>query len=171
MMLRFTQLKSTFRLLFKPSNLENSFKIIQIEDYFWNKKPIKENSILVWDLENIPFSRLNAIKKLVKYTPEKLYVVTRQKLSIKLKKQIEKEQFKILDLHQSISDTKIIKVMKLYGLYSNMVLISSDSDFVESAKKFIKKSHLQWIMIDSNKKRIIMKMDISHKKLTISTIS
>ncbi len=61
---------------------------IKEEEILWNNKAIKEKSVLLWDLENIPFYRLAEIKKIVKYTPDELYVVTKQKIGEKLKKRI-----------------------------------------------------------------------------------
>ncbi len=105
--------------------------------YLWNNKPIREKSILLWDLENIGFNRLEDIKKLAKYTPEELYVITRQNISQKMRAFIEKKQFKILDAHKTISDDKIISIMKLYTSRPDMILISSDSDFVAEAQKYL----------------------------------
>ena len=145
--------------------------VISSQTILWKNKPIVDNSILLWDLENIPFNRLNNIKKIVKYTPQDLYVITKQNLGEKLRSKINKEQFKILDAHKSISDDKIISIMKLYTKRTHMILISSDSDFVREANKYIKNNKLQWIILDANKKAIIMKIDISNKNLTLSTLS
>ena len=148
----------------------NSLEVIKPEMYEWHGRKIKPRSVLVWDLENIPFKRLAEIKELIKYTPQDLYVITKQKLSTKTRAKIEKEQFKILDAHKTISDTKIISIMKLYRERPNIILISSDSDFVHEATKCMENSHLHWIMLDDVKKRILMKINLAHKNLTISTL-
>ena len=146
------------------------FTKVDISKLLWNKKPMLPHSILVWDLENISYKNLKMIKEKVAYSPEKLYIVTRQKISEKNRLKMETEGFKILDLHRGISDDKIISVMDVYSMYSNMILISSDSDFVSVAKRYLKNSNLQWIMNDRNKKRILMKMNLTDKNLKITTI-
>jgi predicted nuclease of predicted toxin-antitoxin system len=146
------------------------FTKVNTSKLLWNKKPMLPHSILVWDLENISYKNLKTIKNRVAYSPEKLYIVTKQKLSKRNRLKMEMEGFKILDLHSGISDEKIISVMDVYSMYSNMILISSDSDFVSVAKRYLKKSNLQWIMNDRNKKRILMKMNITDKNLKITTI-
>ena len=161
---------SSFTKLFNLKRYSSLLRPVDVSKLLWNKKPMQEHSILVWDLENISFKNLEVIKSKAAYSPEKLYVVTKQRISAKKRVKIEEEGFKILDLHKNISDQKIIDVMKLYSLYPNMILISSDSDFVNSVKVYVQKNKLQWIMKDSNKKRILMKMDISNKNLKISTI-
>lgn len=139
--------------------------------YLWNNKPIREKSVLLWDLENIPFNRLGDIKRLAKYTPEDLYVITKQKLSDRQRVKIEKEHFKILDAHNGISDDKIISIMKLYKSKPDMILISSDADFVKEVSRYIKNNRLQWIVADVNKKGIIMKVNIGSSNLSISTLA
>ncbi len=42
---------------------------------------VKENTILVWDIENTKFEYINQVKKSLGYIPEKIYIVTKQKLS------------------------------------------------------------------------------------------
>lgn len=165
----FTKIKRYLKNLLRFTN--KNLNVITLDMYLWNNKPIKENSVLLWDLENIPFNRLQDIKKQVKYTPQDLYVVTKQPLSLIKRIAIEKQQFKILDAHKTISDDKIISIMKLYVNKPNMILISSDSDFVQVATSYVKENKLHWIITDSIKKAIIMKMDISNTYLTITTLS
>ena len=143
---------------------------IKVEEILWNNRPIKEKSVLLWDLENIPFSRLSEIKTLVKYTPDELYVITKQKLGEKHRKKITNQHFKILDRHKSISDDKIISIMKLYNDRENMVLISADSDFAREANKYIKKNKLHWILTDENKKRVLMYVNLASTNLTLSSL-
>jgi len=145
-------------------------EVIKDETILWNNKPIKEKSVLLWDLENIPFKRLQEIKRLAKYTPDELYVITKQRIGEKLKNQITKEHFKILDAHKSISDDKIISIMKLYKDRPNMMLISSDSDFTKEANKYLKNGKLHWIVTDVNKKAIVMRVNLASINLTISSI-
>ncbi len=152
-------------------NKQKHFKLITATEYLWDNKPIKEKSVLLWDLENIPFNRLNDIKRLAKYTPEELYVVTTAPISMKQRVLIEKNQFKILDAHKTIADDKIIAIMKLYTNRANMILISSDSDFVQEVTNYIISNKLHWIVTDAVKKAIVMRVNISNPNLTISTLS
>jgi len=76
-----------FHTFFHVDNIEEKFQPIEAERLLWNKKPLKENSVLLWDLENIGFNRLSEIKRVVKYTPEIAFIITTQKLSTKKKRE------------------------------------------------------------------------------------
>jgi len=45
---------------------KKSVTTISSNNILWNNKEIKEKSVLVWDLENIPFIKLEDIKKIYK---------------------------------------------------------------------------------------------------------
>ncbi len=172
------QLKQQFRNFFShffvhSNNIHKKFEpIVQVvqEQSLWNNKPIKEDSILLWDLENIGFNRLSDIKRVVKYTPETCYVVTTQKLSNTKREQIESEYFTILDAHKTISDEKIISLMKLYKNKKDMILISSDADFAREANKYLKNNRLHWIVSEQSKKRVTMSVKLDSPHLTLSAI-
>jgi len=158
-------------LLPKICNFEQMFSSVDKNKLYFCDKQMKKKSILLWDLENIPFSKLNQIKKISTCTPEKLYVVTKQQLGEKKKNLIESNYFKILDKHKTISDDKLIRVLKMHTLYDYLIIISSDSDFVNSVKKFLECGNsVQWIVEETKMKRILMKMDISNPKLKFSVI-
>lgn len=144
---------------------------IQADNILWNSKPLLEGSVLLWDLENIPFHRLEDIKKVAKYTPQDLYIVSKDSLGEKLLKKIHKEHFKVLNAHKGISDSKIISIMKLYGNRENLMLVSSDSDFAREANKYLKKGKLQWIVVENVKKRVLMKVNLASANLTLSTLA
>ena len=163
-------LSKIVRKLFSVFRARRVTTPIKEEEILWNNKAIKEKSVLLWDLENIPFNRLAEIKKIVKYTPDELYIVTKQKIGEKLKKRITNQHFKILDAHKSISDDKIISIMKLYKDRENMILISADSDFAKEANRYIKKNKLHWIVTDGNKKAVIMRVNLASTNLTLSSI-
>jgi hypothetical protein len=157
-------------LLFGVFSKRRNLKDVKIEKYLWNNKPIIEDSVLLWDLENIHFNRLEDIKKLAKYTPQDMYVITKEHLSNKYKNRIEKEHFKILDSHKGISDEKIIAIMKLYANRPYMILISSDTDFAKSVNRYIKHNRMQWIVVEANKKGVAMRADLANSNLTISVL-
>ena len=162
--------QNLFKLLENIFIKEDNFKIISPEMYLWNMKPMQENSILLWDLENISFKKLEQIKKLVRYTPEEMYIVTKQSLGAKFIQKTAKEHFRVLDAHKTISDDKIIKMIKLFKKRSHMILISSDSDFVKVVESYTKANKLHWILEDRNKKAIMMHINLTNKNLKISTI-
>lgn len=121
-------------------------------------------------MENIPFHKLEDIKRVAKYTPSELYVITKQAIGTKLQAKIVQEHFRVLDSHRTISDTKIISIMRLYKDRENMILISSDSDFAKEANSYIKKHKLHWILNEPNKKRVLMYVNLSSPNLTLSVI-
>ena len=143
---------------------------IKKTDILWNTKPLKENSVLLWDLENIPFHRLDDIKRVVKYTPDELYIITKQKLGKTLLKNIHQEGFKTLTSHKTISDDKIIAMMRLFKNRKNMILVSSDSDFAREANQYLKKHKLQWIVVENVKKAVVIKANLANTNLTLSVI-
>jgi len=145
-------------------------KSINKADILWNNKPIKEKSVLLWDLENIPFHRLEDIKSVVKYTLDELYIITKQTLGKKLLTKIHNESFKVLTEHKTISDTKIIAMLKLFQDRENMILISSDSDFAQEVNRYLKKHKLQWIVVENVKKAVVMRVNLASKNLTLRTI-
>jgi len=163
--------KNLWKLLGNIFIREDTFKLISPTMYLWNMKPIQKNSILLWDFENISFKKLEQIKKLVRYTPEEMYIVTKQPLGTKLIYKTAKEHFKILNAHKTISDDKIIQMIKLFKKRSHMILISSDSDFVKVVEQYTKANKLHWIIEDKNKKAIMMYVDLTNKNLKISTLS
>ena len=154
-----------------PNSIEENYQRIERERLLWNNKPVREDSVLLWDLENIAFHRLDEIKRVAKYTPQRCYVITTQNLSDKKRAKIESEYFKILDAHKTISDEKILSLMRLYRTKKDMMLVSSDSDFAKEANKYIKTNRLHWIVADHNKKRVTMFVKLDSPNLTLSSIS
>lgn len=144
---------------------------ISVKNILWCNKPLMEDSILLWDLENISFKRLDDIKKVAKYTPQELYIVTKQDLGEKLLNKIYRENFKVLNAHKGISDNKIISIMKLYRNKKHMMLVSSDSDFAREANNYLKKGRLQWIVVDNVKKGVMMRVNLASSNLTLSSLA
>lgn len=146
-------------------------EIIRAKNILWRDKPIMEGSVVIWDLENIPFHRLEDIKKIAKFTPQELYIVSKQHLGEKLLKKMHRENFKVLNAHKGISDSKIISIMKLYRDKENMILVSSDSDFAREANSYLKKGRLQWIVVDNVKRGVMMRVNLASKNLTLSSLA
>jgi len=150
---------------------QRATQLVREEDMLWNSKSIKEQSVLLWDLENIPFYRLEDIKRVAKYTPDDLYVITKQKLGEQLLLKINNQGFKVLNKHKDISDTKIISMMRLFKERANIILVSSDSDFAQEVNRYTKSGKLQWIVVDSQKRGAIMRANLATSNLTISIIA
>ena len=134
-------------------------------------KPLKEHSILLWDYENIDIHHIDAIMRLAKYTPHKRYMVTKKSIPKTKQALIEAMGFTILGRkpYEGSADDKIINLIQIHALYPYLMLISSDSDFVASVHRHLKKGCVQWIMQDCNKKRILMLVNLTHPRLILST--
>jgi predicted nuclease of predicted toxin-antitoxin system len=150
---------------------QRATQLVRGEDMLWNSKSIKEQSVLLWDLENIPFYRLEDIKRVAKYTPSELYVITKQKLGEQLLTKITNQGFKVLNKHKDISDTKIISMMRLFKERENIMLVSSDSDFAKEVNRYTNSGKLQWVVVDNQKRGAIMRANLATSNLTISIIA
>ena len=62
--------------------LQIQYRPIPQESLLWNDKPLLRHSFLVWDVENISVKCFDSIKALVKFTPEKLYAISKKALSL-----------------------------------------------------------------------------------------
>lgn len=140
------------------------------EQELWNNKPLLKNSLFVWDVENIPVNSLDTIKRLAKFTPQKRYAISKKPLLREWAMLLTKEGFTLFEHYPLSADAKIIHLIDTHHLCSHLILVSSDSDFVPVVKRFLEKHPVQWIMQDENKKRICMYINLTHPKLTLSTI-
>lgn len=136
----------------------------------WNNKPINKQTLLLWDLENISFSYFQRIKELVKFTPEKTYLFSKQNYSEKNRKIFNDNNMQLFNIYHEDADTKLLNVLKLHECYQSVILVSSDSDFVGAIKKYLKNHKVQWIMDDNNKKRICMKIKLDDKNLSLNVL-
>lgn len=138
------------------------------------KYEIKNNSILVFDIENVNINNIYQILDYLEYIPEKIFIVTKMKLSPKQEQFIEN-----LDLNK----VKIVKSKKeadflikyILKINSNIVnefsVVSNDSDFVPSIKILLsknKKVHL--FLRDNSKKAMVMKLNIMNDNLNIKVL-
>ena len=136
----------------------------------WNNKPILANSVLVWDIENIPIKALPHIKHLAKFTPQTRYVISKDTLCDEQEALISKEGFTHDSSYPYATDTKIVHLIDTHHSSSYLMFISSDGDFIPVINRFLKKHPVQWIMQDCNKKRICMNINLAHPNLTLSSI-
>jgi len=136
----------------------------------WNNKPILKNSLLVWDVENISIKALSSIKHLAKFTPQKCFAISKVPLDALKAAILLKEGFNLYISYPYVSDDAIIDFIDTHHHGSSLIFISSDSDFVPVINRFLHKHSVQWIMQDCNKKRICMYINLSHPRLTLSSL-
>lgn len=136
----------------------------------WENKPLLENSLVVWDSDNISICALETIKHLAKFTPHKRYIVSHKPLAEEKEALLRKEGFTIIVSSPYSTDARIIALIDNHHHSTSLILISSDGDFVPVVKRFLEKHPMQWIMQDCNKKRICMNINLAHPKLTLSTM-
>ena len=149
--------------------LQIQYRPIPQESLLWNDKPLLRHSFLVWDVENISVKCFDSIKALVKFTPEKLYAISKKVLSPSVIGFFEEHGFVLFEKYPGSADEKIMKLIAMHQGCTHLILISSDSDFVPSVHRFLEYHHVQWIINDANKKRICMRVNLSHTRLTLST--
>ena len=149
--------------------LQIQYRPIPQGSLLWNDKPLLRHSFLVWDVENISVKCFDSIKALVKFTPEKLYAISKKVLSPSVLGFFEEHGFVLFENYPGSADEKIMKLIHMHQGCTHLILISSDSDFVPSVHRFLEHHYVQWIINDANKKRICMRVNLSHARLTLST--
>ncbi len=149
--------------------LQIQYRPIPQGSLLWNDKPLLRHSFLVWDVENISVKCFDSIKALVKFTPEKLYAISKKVLSPSVLGFFEEHGFVLFENYPGSADEKIMKLIALHQGCTHLILISSDSDFVPSVHRFLEHHYVQWIINDANKKRICMRVNLSHTRLILST--
>lgn len=138
----------------------------------WENKPLLENSLVVWDSDNISICALEIIKHLAKFTPHKRYIVSKKPFEEEKEALLLGEGFTCNVSSTSYpTDARIVDLIDSHHNCPSLILISSDGDFVPVVKRFLAKHPVQWIMYDCNKKRICMNIDLAHPNLTLSTIA
>jgi hypothetical protein len=125
---------------------------------------------LVWDVENISIKALSSIKHLAKFTPQKCFAISKVPLDALKAAILLKEGFNLYISYPYVSDDAIIDFIDTHHHGSSLIFISSDSDFVPVINRFLHKHSVQWIMQDCNKKRICMYINLSHPRLTLSSL-
>lgn len=156
-------------------NFDRYFRVVDeaaIKEATWQSGVYKERTVLLWDLENIPYSYFDKIKDSLKFAPERSFIITTNPIKHSKLISMHKNGFEVLVAHKSDSDTKIKSVYRVLKEYEEFIFVSSDGDFADIGKKILSQGKkLTWIMQDANKKRIIMKMNITDKNLKIMTLS
>ena len=128
----------------------------------WENKPLLENSLLVWDSDNISVSALDMIQHLAKITPHKRYAISKKPLSKDNEARLLKEGFIILASYPHPTDATIVQLIDSYHHHSSyLIFISSDGDFIPVINRFLHTHPVQWMMQDCNKKRICMYINLT----------
>lgn len=156
-------------------NFDRYFRVIDeavIQETTWQSGVYKTRAVLLWDLENIPYSYFPKVKLSLKFAPERSFIITTNPIKNSKLVSMQKNGFEVLVAHKTDSDTKIKKVYKILKDYDEFVFVTSDSDFTDIGKKILSQGKkLTWIMQDANKKRITMKINITDKNLKLITLS
>ena len=158
-------------LAYPLMSLNTQYGCVKNEIVLWNHKPLRKGSFLVWDVENISMKSFEQIKSLVKFTPEKLYALSKRALSETALAFFRERGFMLFENYPATADEKIISLIKVHQGYTHLILISSDSDFVPSVHRYLEEHHVQWIINDANKKRICMRVNLCHPRLCISVFA
>ena len=127
--------------------------------------------LLIWDIENISIKRLNQIKKIFSIFNYEKIVVSKEIIQEKNKILLEEENFVIIQ-SEDIADLKIIEIIKNnIKEIKELIIISSDSDFVSIIKKcLLNKIKVNWLVESNNKKRILMNIIIDNPNININVI-
>ncbi|MGE4511736.1 MAG: NYN domain-containing protein [Sulfurimonadaceae bacterium] len=163
------------KILFNIFRFERRFFHVNkkvIDRLTWGRGSLKPKTLLLWDLENVPFAYFGAIKKKLPYAPEKAFIITKQNLRKKTLRFMEQNGFEIFTKHKTDSDTKIKNITAVLNLYEEFVIVSSDADFIPMGKKILAQNKkLTWIMRDIHKKRVLMKINLTSPTLRLVTLS
>ncbi len=140
----------------------------------WNLKTVRPKSVLLWDLENVGVANLDKIKTLVPYTPAKKFAISRLFYGQYKQNLLFENGIELLDAHKYSkvdSDTKLKQVMKIFALYEEVVIVSSDSDFAYMIKELLKSSkRVLSISQYGRNKRLLMNLPLSHSNLVLKSI-
>lgn len=131
---------------------------------------IKQNTILVWDIENTSLRYIKQVKEILKYIPEKIYIVTKQKLSNHKQKYIKNLQLTNIKIVESnIEADFLIKfILKISSeRNTDFTIVSSDSDFVPVIKMLVSKDKkVNLFLLEKSSRAILMKTDVTNKNIS-----
>jgi len=138
------------------------------------KQQKEKKNLIVWDIENISYKEIdNILKKICSVGT--IYCVSVYPLSKnitdKLFAYILLYGIKVVVGHED-SDEKIKELIKSnYKKFKSITIISSDTDFVPTIKRVLKRDKRVYVIAkDKQKKGMLMRLNIDHKNLSISTI-
>lgn len=132
-----------------------------------------ENTLLIWDIENISYKYYNKVLNKLNYKPEKIFVVSKRILGKNENKFIETNNLKYINSKNKLADEYIFNIMKITKENTKeLSIVSSDSDFVQYINKYITEyNKINLIIEENNSKRILMLSDITNKKINYILLS
>lgn len=150
------------------SSLKERYREVEGKSLLWHGKALLKGSFLVCDLENIGIRNMESIKRLAKFTPERVYAICKEtphgdKLAL-----LQQEGFILFEHYPKSADEKIMALIKVHQGCTHLILVSSDSDFVPVVTEYLKGHHVQWILSDATKKRVYMKVNLTHPRLSLN---
>jgi len=131
-------------------------------------------SLLIWDIENISYKFKNDIENILNrnnLNPNKKYVVSKRKFNKNIISLLEKENYKFFYAKtQKTADDKILDILKISLLnIDEIIIISSDSDFVKFVIKNANEKKFHLIIHNNNSKRILMESNLTNKNIKYLT--
>lgn len=132
-----------------------------------------ENTLLIWDIENISYKYYNEVLNKLNYKPGKFFVVSKRILGKNENKFIETNNLKYINSKNKLADEYIFNIMKITKENTKeLSIVSSDSDFVQYINKHITEyNKINLIIEENNSKRILMLSDITNKKINYILLS
>lgn len=123
-------------------------------------------NVLIWDIENISFSKRNEILEIIPENTIK-YIVSKRGLKESKKTQLESLGFEIFsaDFHDT-ADEKIVAILNIIALNTQeLYIVSNDTDFlrpIDKIKENFQKVH--YILTQSSMRGILMGSNLTDKK-------
>lgn len=128
-------------------------------------------SVVIWDIENIGFTRISEIIPIIPADSQKFVVSKRPLKHSVIDELINNYDFSVMKADKHINaDEKIKAIMKIIELNTTeLYIISSDSDFVESVSNLNIPS-IHFIFNDKSKKRILMYVNLTDKRFKFHSL-
>ena len=125
-------------------------------------------TLIIWDVENIPYSHFEYIEKFINFIPESVFIVSQQNLSKKEQDFFESKGFSCI-VSNEIADLKIIDMIKSnQERFNNLVLVSSDSDFTPIIKEMVNlRKNVFSVSNHYINKRLRMKLPLGKSNLKV----
>lgn len=122
---------------------------------------------LIWDLENISIKYIDIIlNRLSIYEKCNKLAISKANIKDSSKKKLNDNNIRFIQCNQ-IADKFILDTLKITSeTTSEYIIITSDSDFCEISKELsFKGKKITWFLSEKQKKRIIMKNDITDSNI------
>lgn len=151
--------------------MRNFFSKLFESGLFDNKE--KEQSLLLWDLENIPRKRYKEVIKRLGFQPSKTFLTTRRELGLFEQAFIEEQK---LNYQRALEDTNADRTLIDYATqmslyFDRFIFLSSDSDFANIIKILLQLGKkIDLFTIHGANYRILMYLPLNHDNLKIHSL-